>query len=154
MKTGKLYVALIFKHLFLLSHSFSLRRRSIVPQERRRKMRKRLMGKLRRCHNLLHLLPLPQVLLRPFNYPHLLILGPRFYLKNMRKGTTCGHCNNHEKLDLKCPQCRTTYYCDKKCQKEHWKIHKVALLFSLQNKSSKSRECSKRIWFQKHAEKG
>ena len=34
----------------------------------------------------------------------------------------CGLCNSE--ATLTCSKCRSTYYCNKNCQKSHWKVHK------------------------------
>ena len=34
----------------------------------------------------------------------------------------CGLCNSE--ATLACSKCRSTYYCNKNCQKSHWKVHK------------------------------
>ncbi|MFH1831751.1 MAG: zinc finger MYND domain-containing protein [bacterium] len=31
----------------------------------------------------------------------------------------------HELASLQCSQCKSVYYCSKKCQKQHWKTHKL-----------------------------
>ena len=40
----------------------------------------------------------------------------------------CGYCAATEKDDgktlFRCP-CKTSYYCSKKCQRKHWKVHKI-----------------------------
>jgi transcription elongation factor Elf1 len=37
---------------------------------------------------------------------------------------TCGFCGSEAKV--KCSRCKSTFYCDRNCQKRDWKIHKIA----------------------------
>ena len=53
-----------------------------------------------------------------------------FYEKNNNKTKFklrfCHHCVKQLKSgDIKCAGCCNTYYCDKKCQKNDWKNHKI-----------------------------
>ncbi len=46
-------------------------------------------------------------------------------LKNMAGAKQCAHCKSRGNNLLKCKRCRKTYYCNKKHQKLHWKVHKL-----------------------------
>ena len=51
-------------------------------------------------------------------------------LKSIGLGRVCNNCGtpepNLENPILKsCKRCRSVYYCDKKCQTEHWDTHKI-----------------------------
>ena len=36
----------------------------------------------------------------------------------------CGFCSSKEQTLLKCSRCKTVFYCNKECQRLHWKAHK------------------------------
>ena len=42
---------------------------------------------------------------------------------------TCMQCGNNKGLKLSCSSCKNAYYCDKECQKKHWKQHKKYCTF-------------------------
>eukprot|EP01084_Bolivina_argentea_P266790 452668_1 len=45
-------------------------------------------------------------------------------LKNIAAAKQCSYCNSKKNNLLKCSKCQKAYYCSKKHQKLHWKIHK------------------------------
>ena len=48
----------------------------------------------------------------------------------------CYYCNSTEKKLLKCSRCNEVWYCSKKCQAEHWKIHKTVCKVVATNSSA------------------
>ena len=41
---------------------------------------------------------------------------------------TCSHCRAKGHAMPKCSQCEVAHYCDRNCQRAHWKIHKHACI--------------------------
>jgi hypothetical protein len=70
----------------------------------------------------------------------------------------CAMCDNQLSTNLNdllmCGGCEITYYCSKKCQKSHWKSHKVSITIllilkgELQRIDSTPRVCYKNVWEQ------
>ena len=46
------------------------------------------------------------------------------YVDKIQMETPCDSCQNDGAM-LKCSQCKSAYYCDRNCQKNHWKAHKA-----------------------------
>jgi hypothetical protein len=60
-----------------------------------------------------------------------MLLG-RFHRKmeeDMQK--VCAHCGSGKKKLQQCKGCGTVFYCDKSCQKSHWKYHRIACVGAL-----------------------
>ncbi|XP_011163278.2 histone-lysine N-methyltransferase ASHR1 isoform X2 [Solenopsis invicta] len=47
-----------------------------------------------------------------------------FVLRSAYRTTRCDNCFKSEKL-LRCSSCQYVYYCNRKCQKQSWRIHKL-----------------------------
>eukprot|EP00055_Hartaetosiga_balthica_P004381 m.141296 g.141296 ORF g.141296 m.141296 type:complete len:133 (+) comp38269_c0_seq1:96-494(+) len=63
----------------------------------------------------------------------------------------CGWCGGHNSNDdgmnknsssgnklLRCSRCKTTFYCNKECQKKHWKVHRKVCILEDSNATSAS----------------
>jgi len=47
----------------------------------------------------------------------------RFWIEALRDVQACGNCGELKAV-LRCSRCRLTSYCNRDCQKAHWKLHK------------------------------
>jgi len=56
----------------------------------------------------------------PININTTKYINKKYQENNQRK---CDYCDKPNNL-LRCSRCKSTYYCDKKCQRQHWKDHK------------------------------
>lgn len=52
----------------------------------------------------------------------------RLLKKSLKSLRVCAWCTSYSSPTLRCSLCKLVYYCDKQCQKLHWKKHKKVCL--------------------------